>query len=281
MASVTLSSTYKTSNLAKGAQIKINYTATYNKKTNETTITVDSVQAYNESILLQMKVHGQLTCNGVVIVDFENDNVTLKQNTWATISGGAFSPATFNHSIDGALSLSFKPKTVETDYPPYGGSRAGLYIGGNSGNNYSFTFGETAEAVADASITPEYYTLTLEAGQNSTVTVERTASPWGGGTGALNDGATLYHSDVLKITYAAPTGYEIQTHTVNGNDIANGGSHTVTGDVVVVIIAGALGLVYIDTGTELKKYLIFIDDGTKWRQYMPYIDNGTAWVMCS
>lgn len=237
MASVTLSSTYKTSNLGKGAQLKINYTAAYDKTTNETTVTIDSVQAYNESILLQMKVHGQLTCNGEIVADFDNDNVSLKQSTWVTISGGVYTPVTFKHSIDGALTLTFKPKTVDTTYPGYGGSRAGLYIGGNSGGNYSFTFGETAEAVADAAVTPTTYKLAVTAGTGSSITVSRASSPWGGDTGALSTGAVLYYGDVLQISFEVSTGYNLETTTVNGESFTSGSSLTVSGAVSVAATA--------------------------------------------
>jgi len=74
----------------------------------------------------------------------------------------------------------------------------------------------------------------------STVVVNRTSSPLGGGTiGALGNGATLYYNDSLTITFTADTGYSMTVQTVNGEDFASGSPHTVTAAVAVVSTAAA------------------------------------------
>ena len=74
----------------------------------------------------------------------------------------------------------------------------------------------------------------------STVVVNRTSSPLGGGTiGVLGSGATLYYNDSLKITFTANTGYTLTVHTVNGSSFSSGSSHTVVGAVAVVSTAAA------------------------------------------
>lgn len=37
------------------------------------------------------------------------------------------------------------------------------------------------------------------------------------------------------------------------------------------------GIIYIDNGTSLVKYLVYIDNGSSWDIYLPYVDNGTSW----
>ena len=41
------------------------------------------------------------------------------------------------------------------------------------------------------------------------------------------------------------------------------------------------GVVYIDNGNELEKYLVYIDNGNGWDLYLPYVDNGTNWDVIS
>jgi hypothetical protein len=148
-----------------------------------------------------------------------------------------------------------------------------------SHNNGSYII--TSATTFSATARVKSFTLSTSAGANSTITVNRTSSPkQGASTGDLSNGATIYHSDVLKVTFAASTGYGIDTHTVNGSTFTSGDSHTVTAAVSVVATAKALGLVYIDNGTEFEAYQIYIDNGTGWDLYAPYIDNGTDWDLC-
>ena len=68
------------------------------------------------------------------------------------------------------------------------------------------------------------YSIAWNAGTGYTITVERTASPYGGAaTGTLASGDTIYYGDEISVTYAAATGY---TLTGNGDKTI-----TVTGDV--------------------------------------------------
>lgn len=81
------------------------------------------------------------------------------------------------------------------------------------------------------------YKLTISQGSGSTISVNRTSSPIGGGsTGALSNNATIYYNDVLAISISANTGYDIGTHTVNGSNWASG-NHTVKGATSVVSTA--------------------------------------------
>ncbi len=67
------------------------------------------------------------------------------------------------------------------------------------------------------------YTAKWNTGTGYTITVKRTSSPKANAsTGAISSGATVYHGDVLSITYTAATGYSLSTKgstsiTVSGN----------------------------------------------------------------
>ena len=55
------------------------------------------------------------------------------------------------------------------------------------------------------------------------------------------------------------------------------------GDCTAVLYAEwkLSGVVYIDNGNELEKYLVYIDNGNSWDLYLPYIDNGNSWDVIS
>lgn len=143
----------------------------------------------------------------------------------------------------------------------------------------SFTIPRKTQSVTLKAI-PQAHTLSISAGTGSTVTVNRTDSP-SGSTGALKHGATVYDGDVLKLTTSVALPYEITAQTVNGSSFVSGSNHTVSKDVSVITTTRMLGLAYIDSGTELERYLIYIDNGSDWDMYLPYIDNGSDWDMMS
>ena len=126
-----------------------------------------------------------------------------------------------------------------------------------------------------------FYLLSLTEGTGSTITVRRTSSPLAGAAlGVLSDGEPVYHSDVLQITTSANAGYEIKQQTVNGSAFSSGVSYNVSSNVTIVTVTGVLGIIYIDTGSSLERFLIYIDNGSSWDQYVPYVDNGSGWSTC-
>ena len=84
------------------------------------------------------------------------------------------------------------------------------------------------------------YSLSISAGSNTTVTVNRTSSPnQHATTGTLSSGSVVYYGDVLTISYSVSSGYAIETHTVNGTTFTSGQSFTVTSAISVVTTAVA------------------------------------------
>lgn len=148
---------------------------------------------------------------------------TAKQDTYGIVNKVAdSSPWSYalevDHAADGSLSVKVEWTGLTFEYNWNG---LGFAIAGS----------ETVALTKN----PVKYTLTLSAGTGSTITVNRTSSPnAGAATGNLSSGATIYYGDVLKITFAAETGYDLDTHTVNGTPFTSGSTHTVAAAVTVV-----------------------------------------------
>lgn len=136
------------------------------------------------------------------------------------------------------------------------------------------------DTVVTATARLNEYLLTVSASTGAVVTVRRTASG-GGETGVLQSGAVLYHGDVLQITYGADEVYSLAEATMNGMALTTDSTHTVTGDVSVIVVY-LIGVrpVYVDEGAAFGKYYEFIEDGATWEQYEGYVDTGTGWVCC-
>lgn len=99
-----------------------------------------------------------------------------------------------------------------------------------SGGTYTVTGDTTVVGKSN----PTQYKLTISS-TNTSVTVNRTSSPIGGGaTGNLSNNAIIYGNDVLKVTFTANTYYTLATHTVAGSAFTSGGSYTVKGNTAVV-----------------------------------------------
>lgn len=158
-------------------------------------------------------------------------------------------------------------------------ANTGYDLASRSHSNGTYSVSGNITVSATASV--KSFALTINAGAGSSITVNRTSSPKkGASTGNLSNNATIYYSDVLKISFSASSGYELKTHTVNGSAFTSGGSHTVTKAVTVISTASALGLIYIDNGATFEPYLVFIDNGASWEQHMPMVDNGSDWDIC-
>ena len=169
-----------------------------------------------------------------------------------------FTPSGYNQysaKIDGQVSIT----QAGTYY---------LYIFPGSGNDCTWSW---PAAAVDVNLTKSVYQLTLNKAAHTSLEVKR------GGV-SLSDGASIAYGDVLTITFGADAGYEVSA-TLNGVSIQSGATHTVVGNVAVATTATALGLVYIDDGTQFMACQIFIDTGSDWEQYMPYIDNGTGFEL--
>lgn len=92
------------------------------------------------------------------------------------------------------------------------------------------------------------FSLTIQVGANSTVSVNRTSSPnQHAATGAITSGGIVYYGDTLTITATPASGYKLTKFTINGTEYASGQTSavsqtiTVTSAVSVVINTGSAG----------------------------------------
>lgn len=100
-------------------------------------------------------------------------------------------------------------------------------------NGNTFSSGEahsvTGNVTVKSAATLATYTLTINQGTGTTISVKK-------GSTVLNNGTTISYGDSLTISISANTGYNLGTHTVNGNNFTSG-TYNVTGAVTVVSTA--------------------------------------------
>lgn len=201
---------------------------------------------------------GGISVNGTRVISWYSKSTS---GSWtysgATVSLGSGSARVY-HTGETSVQLS----TTAVDWE------------NTSVSSASFFFPAKSETLALQAI-PQPHTLTISAGAGTTVTVNRTSSPMGAGTGAISSGAAIYDGDVLRVSAAVGSGWELSGLTANGAAIANGGTLTVSGDVAVAATAKQLGLCYIGGA----KYMCYINGV----QYKPMVGaaDGSKWILLS
>lgn len=130
------------------------------------------------------------------------------------------------------------------------------------GRNYSATFYNATDLTVlkygTTAVWGKPFSLTIQAGANSTVTVNRTSSPnQHASTGNITSGGIVYYGDVLTITAIPASGYKLVSFTINGTEYASGQTSavsqtiTVTSAVSIVInTEAAISWKTIWTGSE-------------------------------
>lgn len=82
------------------------------------------------------------------------------------------------------------------------------------------------------------FPLSITQGTNTTLTVERKSSPnQDAELGMLSDGSTIYYGDTITVVFSANSGYSIDAHSVNGQNLNSGQTITVTEPLEIVITA--------------------------------------------
>lgn len=104
----------------------------------------------------------------------------------------------------------------------------------NSGGVYSVASNVTVTSTAAVLS----YSLTISQGNNTSITVNRTESSYGGGAqGYLSNGSTVYYGDKLSISYAVDDGYTIETHKINSESFDSGTEYVAYQSVTVITTA--------------------------------------------
>ena len=159
--------------------------------------------------------------NGSIITISEEEYARLIQGSFNVnfdANGGSVSPASKVAYCGTAIGTLPTPTRANYKF-------AGWFTAKTGGEavDANTVFNTAADVTVYARWTANSYTASWSAGTGTTITVKRTSSPnAGAATGTLTSPATVYYGDVLSITYAAKTGYDLVTKgktsiTVTGN----------------------------------------------------------------
>ena len=106
------------------------------------------------------------------------------------------------------------------------------------GKDYSATFHRATDLTVlkygTTVVWGKPFSLTIQAGANSTVTVNRTSSPnQHASTGNITSGGIVYYGDTLTITATPASGYKLVSFTINGTEYASGETSAVPQTITV------------------------------------------------
>lgn len=213
----------KTLPTSGGVTFEITYTQTPNASTNKSVITVTNVRVKLSSYVGQFWFSGSIRIGGITVVSMSATQGTHFANINAKNAfyklNGSYGSATISHDADGTKTVAFATVSIVG------------YLNGSKKVSSASSTNVILDPIYQA------FTLTISEGTGSIITVNRTSSPGGGSTGSLSNGATIYRSDVLTITFSASTGYNTSTLKVNGSAFTSGGTHTVASNVSVASTA--------------------------------------------
>ena len=206
---------------------EVNWSETYYASTNKHRITIDSMRVSEGDVFGWPR--GTVSINGTVVFNFD------------ATSGNYFINTSSNRNI---VLDSDKTKTATGYVDIPGSSSSGvtvtISIGGNDGYGLSFYNTGHSAFIKGSQNVETIYTLSVNAGTGSTITVNRTTAVHNSGTGAIPNGTKIYGGDVLTISFAAASNYQLLTHTVNGASFNSGGTKNVDGNVSVASTAQPL-----------------------------------------
>lgn len=210
--------------------VRVNYSYTQSIANNTSTVTITSIQFCSENhYQTAFTIYGRFTI-GNTNYDSSGGSVYVSaQNTWYNIWSGSIS-FTVNHSTDGSGSFSIYMGPV----PGSGYSDYNILSQYKSSGNIEFP--ASTYTVSLPKINRQFL-LGISQGTNTTVVVNRTASPLGGSIGRLYNGGTLYYGDTITVSYSVGTGCNIYVHTVNNVTFSSGTQYTVQSNITVITTA--------------------------------------------
>ena len=256
----------------KGCAIKVGWAEEYNPNTLQSQVRITSCEFLSGTYYGTWYFDGNISVNGQAVIYMSSNPYTHMSSSYGNwnavtaVNAGTNPPwysGWIDHNPDGSLTV---PISINLS----------VWRGGSEYQK------DTISGTQYVQLTtiPVPKTLTFNAATHSWVSVKKNGTP-------LASGDTVYYGDVLNITFGADAGYEVSATLIddrylpfiNGVSIQSGATHIVVGNVAVATTATALGLVYIDNGSQFEAAQIFIDNGSDWEQYMPYIDNGTGFEL--
>lgn len=211
--------TFSGYNNGRGAEVTFTYTAAFDPATNKTKVTITNyTAAFNTG-----GAKGYCALTGTLTVKAADNT-----GSYGTLDVSASKSNANSPTVSTDVS-----QVIEVYHGTGTSKQIILAFSGTINSVTYFTYPDESTTAAVASATAR--TLSITAGTGSSITVTRQSSPWAA-AGKLT-GGTVYDGDVLKISFAALTGYALGTHTVNGGSFTSGGTHTVSANVTVVSTA--------------------------------------------
>lgn len=109
------------------------------------------------------------------------------------------------------------------------------------GRDYSATFYNATDLTVlkygTTAVWGKPFSLTIQAGANSTVAANRTSSPnQHASTGNITSGGIVYYGDTLTITATPASGYKLVSFTINGTEYASGETSAVSQTITVASV---------------------------------------------
>lgn len=205
-------------NNGRGASVTFTYTAAFDPAANKTTVTISNCT----SVFNTGGVKANCALTGTLTVKAADN----------TGSSGTLDVSQSKYGNNPTVSTGVS-KTITVSHGTGTNKQIILAFSGDINANYYHSYPNESTTVTVASATAR--SLSISAGAGSSITVTRQSSPWAA-AGDLT-GGTVYDGDVLKITFGVSTGYNLDTHTVNGSTFTSGNTYTVSANVTVASTA--------------------------------------------
>lgn len=202
--------------------------------TKTTDIFMADITGYNTAQATFTSTHNftanTVICNGIVLNS--SDKLIHQETTKTDIEDDDYLTWSFYASFkDNVISLEqiaqrrFKKELNLTSVTLHGKTySAGFY---SATDLTVLKYGDTA-------VWGKPFSLTIQAGANSTVTVNRTSSPnQHASTGNITSGGIVYYGDTLTITATPASGYKLTKFTINGTEYASGQTSAVSQTITV------------------------------------------------
>lgn len=261
--------------ISNGESLRVTFTATLGYSlTSHTVNGTEFVSGNTYSVSGNVSVISTATALSYVLTISQGSNTSVSVNRTESLYGGGNQGYLNNGAIiyyGDKLSISYSGNT-------------GYTVTTHTINDGSFDSGIEYTVYQAITITTgatlNRYPISTSIGEHMDLSIVRTASPLGEGEiGRIaNTGSTVFYGDVLVITAIPSSGYGIESMTINESLVSSPYTVTVVSPLSIVVIAAALGFVYIDSGSSIEKYKIVIDSGSVMNQYRAMIDTGSEIV---
>jgi len=227
-----------------GTKLRFAISTEYDRENNRSTVTLMPqvmIASSGYRLVYNMRDNSSLTVNGNTLIAATGSgsgtnglSFDLTSTGWKNIRGVNGYSISVDHNAQGLATVTIN-QAIRLLSVAYQGQQYSMSWANKAG---SYSWSETPYIT---------YTLILSAGTGSTITVTKSGVP-------LQNGASIQEGDVLTVNFGAAAGYELATHTVNGETAASGSTVTVAGNVTVAATANAISYtlsISAGTGTEV------------------------------